>query len=79
MSTFEDSSFNELDEISKLIEPIQSVVNDEFVNIPEKIEITLNMLHGHVQRSGPGGVSINKQDVLGYITGQAYMSIVVDG
>ncbi len=42
MSIFGDKSYDDLDDISKLIEPLKSSLQDIFVELPEKVEIDVS-------------------------------------
>jgi len=44
MSMFTDKVYEEMDDISKLVEPIESDVNNALAKMPDEIEITLEMI-----------------------------------
>lgn len=62
MSIFKDKVYEELDDISKLVEPFQFKINEELSQIPDEVEITLEDIKGAF--SSWGWYSLNSYDVV---------------
>ena len=49
---FKDKTYEQLDDLSKLVEPFEYSVNDELVKFPDRLQITADMLQSHMVAFG---------------------------